>query len=158
MNQFYSTSLLFILSGALLLSCNKSMQQSSTKPLKEGILGQLVWLEGNLMPTIGNDREIPKGQPVQREVLVYELTKTGEAAKEGHFYQNIQTELIQKVMSDKHGIFRLHLPPGKYSIFVKESEGLFANMFDGYGHIMPVEVFKDEVTPVTIEINYMAAY
>lgn len=157
MNQIYSTSLFAILCGAILLSCSKPMQQNS-RPLKEGIIGQLVWLEGNLMPTIGDDREIPKGQPVQREVLVYELTRTKEAEKEGHFYQNVHTELVQKVMSDNRGIFRLHLPPGKYSIFVQEPEGLFANIFDGYGYIMPVEVFEGEVTPVMIEINYMAAY
>ncbi len=138
-------SILYIIATAALcgaiMSCNKSTSQSSSRPLKEGIVGQLVWLEGNLMPTIDSDREIPKGQPVQREVLVYELTKTKEAEKEGHFYHTVQTELIQKVMSDKRGIFKLHL-----------------NIFDGYGNIMPVEVFKDEVTPITIEINYMAAY
>lgn len=155
-------SILYIIATAALcgaiMSCNKSTSQSSSRPLKEGIVGQLVWLEGNLMPTIDSDREIPKGQPVQREVLVYELTKTKEAEKEGHFYHTVQTELIQKVMSDKRGIFKLHLPPGKYSIFVKEPNGLFANIFDGYGNIMPVEVFQNEVTPITIEINYMAAY
>lgn len=157
-NRLYSTSLAIILAGVLLFSCNRSMQQSSSKPLKEGIVGQLVWLEGNLMPTIDSDREMPKGQPVQREVHVYELTKTKEAEKEGHFYHKVHTELVQKVMSDSRGIFKLHLPPGKYSIFVKEPDGLFANIFDGYGHIMPVEVFQNEVTPITIEINYMAAY
>lgn len=147
------------LSIIFLFSCSKAMQQQNhTKVLKEGIAGQLIWLEGNLMPTIDDSRTLPKGQPVQREVHIYALTKTSEAERDESFYKNIQTELIQKVMSDKNGLFKISLPPGKYSLFVKETQGLFANIFDGYGNIMPVEVYKDEVTTVRIEINYMAAY
>ena|SRR5690554_6171275 len=152
-------NILLTLSVVFLCSCSKSMQQqNNTKILKEGIAGQLIWLEGNLMPTIDDSRTLPKGQPVQREVHIYALTKTSEAEREDGFYKAVQTELIQKVMSDKNGIFKASLPPGKYSIFVKESQGLFANSFDGYGNITPVEVFKDEVTTISIEINYMAAY
>lgn len=133
--------------------------QNSSKVVKQGIVGQLIWLEGNLMPTIeGSGRDIPKGQPVQREVYIYPLTKTSQAERNENFYDNIQTELITKVMSDQNGIFKVSLEPGKYSVFVKEQKGLFANIFDGYGNIMPVEVYQDEVTQMTIEINYKAAY
>jgi len=133
--------------------------ETSNKPIKQGIVGQLIWLEGNLMPTTDTEgRAIPPGQTVQREVVVYELTKTSQTKSENNFYSDIQTKLVAEVMSNQYGIFRIPLEPGKYSIFVKEPKGLFANSFDGYGHIMPVEVFKDELTEVKIEINYMASY
>lgn len=154
-----SISILAFLS-ILSFSCSKAMNtEDSSKPIKQGIIGQLIWLEGNLMPTPeANARAIPQGQTVQRQVVIYEITKTSQAKKDGNFYSDIETKLVKEVMSDKNGIFRVSLEPGKYSLFVKEPQGLFANVFDGYGHIMPVEVFKDEITEVKIEINYMAAY
>ena len=157
---FKKTLILFFILTAFLTACNKPMNaQENNKIVKEGIVGQLIWLEGNLMPVIGfEDREASAGQPVQREVHIYEATKTAQAEQNENFYSNIKTELIKTVMSDKNGIFKVSLPPGKYSIFVKEPKGLFANISDGYGYIMPVEVFKDEVTQTTIKINYMASY
>lgn len=143
----------------LLTSCNKSMNAQDNKVVKQGIAGRLIWLEGNLMPSIEQEgQNAPAGQPVQREVHIYEVTKTSQADQHENFYSNIQTNLVKVVMSEKNGFFKASLEPGQYSLFVKEPKGLFANLFDGYGHIMPVEVIEDEVTEVTIKINYMAAY
>ena len=132
--------------------------QENNKAVKQGVMGRLVWLEGNLMPSIEAGGNAPAGQPVQREVHIYEVTKISEAEQSENFYKNIQTKLVKVVMSEKNGFFRTALEPGQYSFFVKEPKGLFANIFDAYGHIMPVEVMEDEVTEVTININYMAAY
>lgn len=145
---------------ATFAGCNKPMNaQENNKIIKEGIIGQLIWIEGNQMPSVGFEgQEIPAGQPVQREVHIYELTKTSQVEQKDNFYTNIQTELVKTVMSDKNGVFKVSLPPGKYSLFVKEPKGLFANLFDGYGQIMPVEVYKDEVNQIAIQINYMASF
>jgi hypothetical protein len=48
--------------------------------------------------------------------------------------------LIRKIKTDKTGSFKANLDPGKYSIFVQEEDGLFANVFDGEGFINPVTV------------------
>ncbi len=152
------TFFIFVLT-AFLISCNKPMNaQENNKIVKQGIVGRLLWLEGNLMPSIEGGGNIPAGQPVQREVHIYEVTKMSEAEQHENFYSNIQTNLVKVVMSEKNGFFKTSLEPGQYSLFVKEPKGLFANIFDAYGHIMPVEVLEDEVTEVTININYMAAY
>jgi len=132
--------------------------QENNKIVKQGVAGRLVWLEGNLMPSIEGGANTPAGQAVQREVHIYEVTKTSEAQQSDNFYSNIQTNLVKVVMSEKNGFFKASLEPGQYSLFVKEPKGLFANIFDAYGHIMPIEVLEDEVTEVTININYMAAY
>ena len=160
MNQTVSKGVfVVILLLMFLYSCNKAMSNQESSKLKQGISGQLIWLEGNVMPSVETaGQPNPQGQPVQREVYVYELTKTSEAERKDQFYSNIQTTLVKKLMSEPDGSFKVPLPPGKYSVFVKEPRGLFANLFDGYGNIMPVEVYEDEFTEVTIEINYMAAY
>ncbi len=160
MRKIHINFYLFIFAFAtFLISCNKPMNaQENNKAVKQGVMGRLVWLEGNLMPSIEAGGNAPAGQPVQREVHIYEVTKISEAEQSENFYKNIQTKLVKVVMSEKNGFFRTALEPGQYSFFVKEPKGLFANIFDAYGHIMPVEVIEDEVAEVTININYMAAY
>jgi hypothetical protein len=66
--------------------------------------------------------------------------------------------LLKKVKSKKDGSFCVKLAPGKYSVFVKEPKGLFANTFDVQGCIQCVTVKKGEFTKITIEVNYEAFY
>jgi len=43
--------------------------------IPQGIRGKIIWLEGNMMPSIGSD--IPdksKGTPIQRQIYIYALT------------------------------------------------------------------------------------
>lgn len=138
-----------------------ALNRSCEPTIDQGLAGEVRWLEGNLMPTISEDPEAEtekKGEPVQRELHIYELTTMDEAKAEGTFFHDIQSRLVQKVTSNKDGYFQVELPEGRYSVFVQEDEGLFANMFDGEGHINPVEIKKGEVTEITLEINYKAAY
>jgi hypothetical protein len=65
---------------------------------------------------------------------------------------------MKVVKSKEDGTFTVKLPPGIYSVFVKEKKGLWANTFDGLGRINPVEVSAGEYTKFTINVNYEAAY
>lgn len=151
-------SLLFILS--MFLMANKCDSEQVT----QGIAGQVLWIEGNQMPSIINekkpentpDRPAPKG--IKREVHIYELTNLGQASSNGPFFSDIQTKLVEKTETDEDGNFAVSLPVGNYSVFVKEDEGLFANQMDGQGNINPAEVTQDQITPLTLEVNYKAAY
>lgn len=149
---------LFVLSALLLLS---SMNRGC-ESVKQGIAGQVLWLEGNLMPGIGDEPEVNrkkfKGEPIQRTLYIYELTTMDEASSEGVFFQDIQTPLVAKVETNKKGEFAVSLPEGSYSLFVEEEEGLFANTFDGEGNINPVTVSEGDIATITIEVNYKAAY
>lgn len=139
-----------------------TMSRSCEPSIDQGLAGELRWLEGNLMPTISEDPpetdQDKKGEPVQREVHIYELTSMDEAEANGPFYHNIKTRLVEKVRSDKDGYFEVALPVGEYSVFVQEDQGLFASVFDGQGNINPVEVKENEVSKISIDINYKAAY
>lgn len=149
---------LLLLSAVLLLSA----MNRGCGDIEQGIAGKVIWLEGNLMPGIGDEPEVNrkrfKGQPVKRSIHIYKLTTMDEATAEGVFFRDIQTSLVTKVETNKEGEFAVSLPEGRYSIFTEEEEGLFANSFDGEGYINPVTVKKGEISTITIEINYKAAY
>lgn len=127
------------------------------------ITGKVVWLEGNLMPSIGDPDYAARaaGRPIQRMLYIYEAATPEQSERkvgEASFYSEIHTKLIKKVRSGNDGTFSVKLPPGKYSVFSMEDEGLFANVFDGEGHISPVEVDAGMVSEIVIKINYKAYY
>ena len=129
----------------------------SEKDVVQGICGSIVWKSGNYMPS--PDRETPKAMPVQRELLVYELTNISEATSQNGFYTAIVKSKIKSIKSDAAGKFCLALPEGEYSLFVKEGDkGLYANSFDGKGNIFPVKVSRDNVSIIVFTIDYQAAY
>ena len=141
-----------ILSGACVIQKPGSNQ---------GIIGEVRWVEGNLMPVIGDSSyfDWSKGAPVEREVYIYEATKIeNEEPLQGVFYSTIHTKLIKQVKTEKDGTFKATLPTGKYSVFVMEKEGLFANVYDGESYINPVTVRPDGFTEIRILVNYKAYY
>ena len=126
--------------------------------LKQGIVGEVWWLEGDFMPRIG---ENPPGQrrPVQREVVFYEAVSLDELGGEsGPVFSHVPGEQVASVTSGGDGKFKVMLPEGTYSVFTKEPEGFFANSFDGEGQVNAVTIKKGEIVRMTIEINYQATY
>ncbi len=123
---------------------------------KGKICGRVVWIEGNQMP--GPDKVKSPNQGVFRELYVYELTLMDQVKEVNGFYQSIETRLIRKIKTSKNGKFKSKIPVGIYSVFVREPEGLWANLFDGQGQINPVTVKKGTCEPILIQINYQAAY
>jgi len=143
---------------SILFGC--SLFQKSDAP--QGITGRIVWLEGNLMPTIGDKTYSNKasGIPIQRTIWIYNAVKRSDT-NTGHsplFYSEVHGKLIRKIKTDKNGFFRIKLNAGKYSVFVQEEAGLFANVFDGEGFINPVTVETGKFTDVVIKVNYKAVY
>ena len=130
---------------------------SVSRPVSRGIRGQVRWFEGDLMPGIG--KEPVEGIPVKREIYFYRATRISQTEMhDGVFYQDIRTKRIKKISTDKNGNFTVRLDPGRYSVFTKEPQGLFANRFSGDGFINPVEVREGEVSEIVIRIDYQAAY
>lgn len=150
---------LLLFSVFILLS---SMNRGCNSWVEQGLAGQVIWFEGDMMPTINDEPDVNrkrfKGEPVQRVLHIHQLTTMDEATSEGPFFKDIKTELVATVETNEEGEFSISLPTGQYSVFVVEEEGLFANLFDGEGYINPVEVKEGEITPMKIEVNYKAAY
>ncbi|GAB3267850.1 hypothetical protein GCM10027347_37000 [Larkinella harenae] len=148
---------IFFLATGLLATVLWTVACKSSQGQAQGICGTVIFKSGNHMP--GPDRPQPKGQPVVRDVLIYELTKTDQAeSTEDGFYSKVNTQLVKKVKSDKEGKFCVNLRPGTYSVFVQEEKGLYANLFDGDNNIFPVKVEKNRQSTITFEITYQAVY
>lgn len=122
----------------------------------QGIKGTVEWIQGNQMPS--PDRQPIKPAGIKREVWIYEIVSLQQVEPEGVFFQHIPTRMIKKITSTNRGKFRVKLPPGDYSLFIKEKEGLFANRFDQKNRINAVEVKPGKFTRITILVDYKAAY
>ena len=123
---------------------------------RQGIKGQVFWLSGNQMPQRGKPKSPQQG--IEREIYVYHATTLADAIIQNGFYTEIKTPFIAKVVSDANGLFFVKLPEGRYSVFVKEPGGLFANIFDGNNCINCINVSKKKYTWITIVVDYEAAY
>jgi hypothetical protein len=122
---------------------------------KQGICGKVIWEEGNQMPGPGKKNT---GKGIAREIHVYEMTTMEQTTRQNGFYKEIKTRFVASTVSKADGSYKLKLPPGKYSVFTKEPEGLFANLFDQNGGINTVEVTAGKFVPLEIKVNYKAAY
>ena len=125
--------------------------------ITEGIWGTLVQTEGNCMPGVsggifGKNKSC-KQYPIQREIEVYEYT-TWEETEYTYppFFEKVYTKLIATITCDKEGFFELELKPGKYSVFIKENELLYANSYYGQG-IMPVTVETSKISEINLNLD-----
>ncbi|GAB3923741.1 hypothetical protein [Larkinella terrae] len=144
---------LLLLALSLFTACKTGERNKSF----QGICGTVIFKSGNHMP--GPDRPQPKGQPVVRDVLIYELTKIDQTeATDDGFYSKIKTRLVKQVKSGKDGQFCVSLPPGNYSVFVREEKGLYANLSDGQNNIFPVTVEKNRRSTISFDISYQAVF
>ncbi|UKJ07221.1 hypothetical protein [Solitalea lacus] len=135
-----------------------SIEESANAQSQTGVYGIVVFKSGNQMPSPDIPKEQRGGKAVRRSIYIYELTNVNETKAEGVFYSELKTKLIKQVKSDKNGRFSAKLKPGKYSVFVKEEKGLFANMSDGDQNICPIIVKNGQMTELNLVIDYNAAY
>lgn len=131
------------------------------KPEGQGITGTVTWLEGNQMPMVtqsGDPATKSAAKPIQRTVRVYPLIKFSDLKIENGLYTALAEKPITEVQTDENGKYSVQLSPGRYSIFVVEEGGLFANIFDGEGNVQPVTVKENEWTLLDLVVNYKAVF
>lgn len=124
----------------------------------QGIEGHVYFVTGNQMPSPDLKPAKPKG--LKATLYIYELTNLNQVKKHEHspFLEFIPTKLIKRAYSDKDGHFKVSMPAGQYSIFVKKDSLFFANWFDGNNNIAPVKVLPDSTTKINIKVDYSASY
>lgn len=131
------------------------------KPEGQGITGTVTWLDGNQMPMVtedgkATDKVAPK--PIKRVLKIYPLIKFSDLRMEEGLFTAVAGQPITEVESNDSGAYSIQLSPGRYSVFVVEENGLFANVFDGDGNVNPVTVKENEWTLLDIVVNYKAVY
>lgn len=142
------------------ISAQAQRKTESSKPIKQGVKGQVLFYEGNHMPRAslpGKESNNNRGTitPVIREILFFELFKRNSS---GYFVNPAGARLVKKIQSDQKGFYQVKLPVGKYSVAVKENGSYYANLEDAEGYANPVEVKKGEVTTLNIRITYKAYF
>jgi hypothetical protein len=124
----------------------------STIAQRQGVKGQLFWVNGNVT-TETEKKHIPQHGMV-REIFVYELATPSDVELEDDYFVKVHTNLASRGFCKVDGSFKLKLEPGQYSVFVKEDKGLYANVFDSENHISSVTVLPRKYSWITISINY----
>ena len=140
-----------VLIALLLLLCS-----SAALAQKQGLRGQVFWVSGNQMP--GPESILSPNQGAIREVLIFEVTTLNDVTQVGPFFRDIKTRMVATIQSKPDGTFKVKLEPGSYSVFTKEKNGLYANLFDEKNNINPVVIKPGEYAWKTITIDYDAAY
>ena len=121
--------------------------------ITEGIWGTLVKTEENCLPPVDANSACDQ-YPVIREIAIYEYTTVDKTKYSGNAFSEISTKLIATTTCDEEGFFELALPPGRYSVFVKENGYLYANRFDGKAGIAPVTVESSVVSEFNLNLLY----
>ena len=140
----------------LLLAMLVVVLQLPSAAQKQGIKGQVFWLSGNQMPGPGKANSPQQG--IVREVFIYNATNQKDALSQDGFFNEVNSVFITKATSGPDGSFEIKLPPGRYSVFVKEEKGLCANLFDSNGCINCVTVRPKKYSWITVTVDYDAAY
>ncbi|WP_420151294.1 hypothetical protein [Spirosoma sp.] len=151
-----STLCLFI---ASLGYAQKPVRKKAAKNIPaQGICGTVILKQGNFMP--GPDKPARKGQPIEREVLVFPLLNISQVEQgESGFITSVrEAKPVKTVKSDKNGKFCVSLPIGRYSIIIQEPKGLYANLSDSQNNIFPVNVTKNRRSDIRVEISHQAVF
>ena len=135
-----------------------SCKCASKLQAQQGIEGMVIKVSGNQMPSPDIPKTPQKG--FKTTLYIYELTNLSQVVKqnESAFYSAINSKFVTKVETKEDGTFKVSLPEGKYSLFVKKEELFYANLYDGEGNIAPVEVAKGKMTRIVTKVDYDAVY
>ena len=145
--------------AGLFIAIAPLIQLSAWSPNKnQGIEGYVVRISGNQMPSPDRKPSTPKG--IKTTLYIFSLTNLNQVTKQGQssFYSSIQTKLVRKIQTDSNGHFKVALPVGHYSLFVKKDTLFYANWFDADNNIAPVEVTAQKMTKVEFKFDYDASY
>lgn len=174
MSTMNRTLLILSICLVLLVACDKEPTTAfipglddNLTGISQGVYGSVLFWEGDFMPTYPEDDSGGEVYPVVRDVCIFEAVLHHdvewsyveiEPGCSTYLATDIPATLLAVARSDKNGYFEAELPPGMYSIFVREGGHYYANLIDGAGYVFPVEVREGEASRIQFDITYMAAY
>lgn len=142
-----------ILFSGLLMIASMS-PQDSVGVANQGIEGTVRVLGGNRMPAPGTKRP-SAGPGVAAVVCIFRLTNISQVVQQkgSAYYNSVSSPLVRTVNTDDQGRFKVGLPPGQYSIFIKRNELYYASRRDEKNNIFPVEVLPGKMTNVELSVE-----
>ncbi|NJL62603.1 MAG: hypothetical protein HC903_13235 [Methylacidiphilales bacterium] len=132
--------------------------QEKSQRKTQGVSGTVTRVTGNQMPTIGENRQRSKPQPVKTSVWVFSgrIPAKGTSLSITEAKQNFK--LVTQVRTDKNGKFFVKLPTGEYTIFAQYGNDLYLNSFLGDGSFKTVQVTEGEVTETRLVNSENASF
>ncbi|HVK97306.1 MAG TPA: hypothetical protein VM368_05780 [Flavisolibacter sp.] len=126
--------------------------------MEQGIRGSVAEITGNQMPSPDRESQTPKG--IKTSVYVHEPTNINQVQRVGtsSFYKSIGTKLIKVIETDEQGNFKIELPEGSYSLFVKVNGQFYSNSFDANNNISLVTVAPKTISEVNILVSSNATF
>ncbi len=127
---------------------------------KQGITGVVTEVSGNQMPMKNAPRSYAGSPGILTTVFVYQPTNISQVNRieTSPVYTAIHTKLVASIETDSTGKFAISLPPGSYSLFVKQGKGYYANLFDTNNNISLFTVKEGKLTEVKLTVNSKAFY
>ncbi len=139
------------------MACSSS-KKAKAIALQQGISGQVTEFSGNQMPM--KDAPPRTGKPLVTTVFVYEPTHISQVTRNGTapVYTAISTKLVASAETDSSGSFKIALPIGSYSLFVKQGNTYYANLFDTGNNIALFTVEEGKMTIANLTVTTKATY
>ena len=140
-----------------ILACS-SVKKTNSSVITQGFTGRVTEIAGNQMPMKGGPPVVPKG--IATTVLIYEPTHISQVSRLGTSatYTAIGTKLVASVDTDSTGNFTIALPVGAYSVFVKQGDRFYANLFDTNNNIALFSVEEGKLTQVNLTVSSGASF
>lgn len=142
----------------LLLVANLTFSAGNLAPKlqnREGITGYVRVFKGNQMPMLGQAQSAGSGRRCQ--VYVFSAVPVSKASGTSPLFSNINGRLIAIVKTDSTGHYIVHVPPGKYSLFIKQGKGFFSNEIDD-GYLTPVDVRANKLAVKNINVTLQSTF
>jgi len=126
--------------------------------LGQGLIGVVCFWKGDFMPS--PDPTSGTILPVARTVEIYAAARDADTVNVPGtmFISAVKTPLIATTTSGADGWFSVALPPGTYSVFVREPQGLYANGWNDAGIITPVEVVAGAAVRAQFNVDYESTH
>lgn len=150
--------LFFVFAGCLVILGCSSAKKVSSSVIPQGITGRITELTGNRMPMKDAEPDLPK--PLLTTVFIYEPTHISQVTRTGTepVYTAIATRLVASVDTDSTGHFTVSLPVGSYSLFVKQGNHFYANLFDNNNRIALFTVEEGKLTLANLSVSNRASF
>lgn len=150
--------LFFVLTLSLIILSCSSVKRTNLSAIKQGITGRITEAAGNQMPMRGTEPQTPAG--IRTTVFFYEPTNISQVGRIGEsaLYTVIRTKLVASAETDSTGRFSIELPVGSYSLFIKQGDQFYANLFDTNNNIALFRVEEGKVTEANLTVSLRASY
>jgi hypothetical protein len=151
-------NLFFLILPAVFQIACSSAKNTASSMISQGIAGTVLEKKGNQMPMKGAPPS--SGKPFITTVFIYEPTNLSQVQRTGTspIYTAIGTKLVAFVKTDSSGTFRVQLPIGSYSLFIKQGNRYYANLFDAANNIAIFKVETGKITEANLVVSSGAFY